>query len=253
VNIYYWRMNEIIIKQSPLYTEASEVRKVSLSKDFFYSDSLQTYVAIHPLKVDERVVKAASESGIDLHWDDEGRIIDITYIDSKKLSQQLGAIMLSPSDYWKVYADAVKSGHPEIAEQLSSNETTEWLDVIFEKDEEGNIFMIEHPEIIETDEGVEYRGEIINIDVPNGRPAWFSPQSNINPETGMPINIDIKRNKKNAKTWKYWSVFKIHEPVAAIRGYVTSSGTPSLDCDMPPGAKQPVLMLRECRQQLLES
>lgn len=246
------RMNEKIVGQFIPYDETNELKKSYISKDFFYSDSLKAYVAIQPLKVDERVVKAASESGIGLHWDDEGRIIDITYVDAKKLSQKLGAAMLSPSDYWKAYTDAIKNGNPEIVKQLRSSESTEWLDVIFEKDPEGNVFMIEHPEIIETNEGVKYEGVRKKITVPYGRPAWFNLQGNINSETGLPLHIDIKRDKRRSGIWKYWSVFKINEPVAAIRGFVTSSGTPSLDCDMPAGAKQPVLMLRECRKKLLE-
>ena len=55
-------------------------------------------------------------------------------------------------------------------------------------------------------------------------------------------------------TWKFWDIYTefIRSGLGAIRGYVTSSGTPSLDLGIPPSAQQPVLMLRECRQELLE-
>ncbi len=249
-------MSEKSIEKQISSVESKETKRMSELKEFFYCESLDAYVAIQPLKVDDRVVKAASELGIELNWDDEGRIKDITYLDAKKLSERLGAFMLSPSDYWKVYNEALEKGNTEMIEQLRSDQSTEWLDVVFEKDNEGNVFMIEHPKIIETDEGIKYEGERKKIEVPDGRPGWFNPQNNINPESGLPVYVDLKREKGtpawSSANWKYWSVFKINEPVAAIRGYVTSSGTPSLDCDIPVEAKQPVLMLRECRKELLE-
>lgn len=249
-------MSEKSIEQFTPNVESKETKRTLESKEFFYSESLDSYVAVQPLKVDDRVVKAASELGIELNWDDEGRIKDITYLDSKKLFEKLGAIMLSPSDYWKVYNEALEKGDIKTIEQLHSDQSTEWLDVVFEKDDEGNTFMIEHPRVIETNEGIKYEGERKKIEIPDGRPGWFNPQDNINPETGLPIHVDLKREKGTpawtSANWKYWSVFKTNEPVAAIRGYVTSSGTPSLDCDIPVEAKQPVLMLRECRKELLE-
>ena len=68
--------------------------------------------------------------------------------------------------------------------------------------------------------------------------------------------VEIERKKGSpswsSSTWKYWSTFKTKEPVAGIRGYVTSSGTPSIDLDIPINARLPVLMIRECRDTLLE-
>ncbi len=249
-------MSKKSIERQSLGVKSKKTKRIFESSDFFYSESLDAYVSIQPLKVDDRVVKTASELGIELSWDDEGRIKDITYLDSKKLFERLNAIMLSPSDYWKVYNEALEKGNVEMIEQLHSDQSTEWLDVVFEKDDKGNVFMIEHPKIIETNGGIKYKGKRKKIKMPDGRPGWFNPQNNINPETGLPIKVDLKREKGTpawtSANWKYWSVFKIGEPVAAIRGYVTSSGTPSLDCDIPVEAKQPVLMLRECRKELLE-
>ncbi len=249
-------MREELNEQSASFIESKKTKRRPRSKEFFYSESLDAYVAIQPLKADNRTVEAASELGIELNWNDEGRIINITYLEAKKLAEKLDAFMLSPSDYWKVYNEVLKKGDTEIIEQLSSNQSTEWLDVIFEKDEKGNVFMTEHPKIIETDKGIKYEGERKKITIPEGRPGWFNPQNNINFKTGLPIRVDLKREKGtfawNSTNWKYWAVFKINEPVAAIRGYVTSSGAPSLDCDIPVGAKHPVLMLRESRKELLE-
>jgi len=242
--------------QTPADIESKEKKLNFKSKEFFYSESLDAYVATHPLSVDDRVAKAASELGIELDWDDEGRINNITYSDSKLLAEKLGAVMLSPLDYWKVYNDALERKDVSIVEQLRSDQNTEWLDVVFEKDNEGNVFMIEHPSVVKTPEGIKYIGEKKKISIPRDRPGWFNPRDNIDPKTGFPLRVNPKLEKKsNADDhddWKYWSVFKTGETVAAIRGFVTSSGTPSFDCDMPPEAKQSVLMLRECRKELLE-
>ncbi len=229
-------------------------QKIEL-KDFFYSASLNAYVAMQPLKISNRVIKAAFELGIKLYWDDEKRIKDITYWDAKKLLEKLNAFMLTPADYWRVYNEMLEKGDVEIVGQLQSDQSAEWLDVIFEKDDKGNVFMVERPKIIKINKAIKYEGEKKKIIVPNGRPGWFNPKNNIDLEIGLPIHVDLKREKGilswSSISWKYWSVFKINEPVAAIRGYVTSSGTPSLDCDIPIKAKQPVLMLRECRKELL--
>jgi inorganic pyrophosphatase/exopolyphosphatase len=241
--------------------EARKKREVkrakASSREFFYSEKLDYHIARQPLKVDDRVVKAASECGIELSWDDEGRVNNISYYDAKILLEKLGGALLSPAEFWTAYGEAVVSGNQEAVEQLQSSLCAEWLDVVFIKDQHGEIFMTEHPRIIKKSDGVIYEGERKKVEMPEGRPGWFDPKNNVNGETGIPLDVNIKRKKgapaQSSTTWKYWSVFKIDEPVAGIRGYVTSSGTPSLDLDMPVGAKQPVLMLRECRKELPES
>ena len=251
-----------MFKQPKLYNAEKLIEKKdklanTKSKEFFYSEALKEYVALQPLKVDDRIVRAANELEIDLNWDDEGNIVDISWLETRKLADKIGAKLLSPSEYWKAYNEAIEKGDSDTVEQLQSDRSTEWLDVVFEKDEQGNVFMIEHPEIIGTSESFKYEGERKKVNMPDGRPGWFDPKDNIDFETGLPLKVDSKREKGtlawSSATWKYWSVFKVNEPVAAIRGYVTSSGTPSFDCDIPLGAKQPVLMMRECRKELLES
>ena len=240
-----------------LTTEKNEkVPKKIESKEYFYSQSLDIYISRQPLKVDERVVKAASECWVSLSWDDEWRIKDVNYLEAKKLSTKLWAKLLSPTEFWKVYFEAIDEGRQDVIDLLQSDKNTEWLDAVYKKDKKGDVYMIEHPEIVETTDGVLYKWKMQKIDMKEGRPGWFNPRNNIDINTGMPIQIDTERVKGTSQwssvTWKYWSVFKINEYLSPIRWYVTSSGTPSFDLDIPVEAKQSVLMLRECRKELLD-
>lgn len=231
-----------------------EARERRSTKEYFYCESLGKYIGRDPLKVSPSVVKAAAEAGIDLEWDDEGHIKDITYLNTKKLTQALGIELLTPNEFWIAYQEAREKGLKEVQEQLTDSQSTEWLDVVYHRDEVGHVFMIEHPEIEEDENGIWYRGKTVEVKMPEGRPGWFDPTGNIDPSTGFPIELKSIKNRshQDSDLWKYWSVFKVGEPVSAIRGYVTSSGTPSLDLDIPVTAKQPVLMLRECRSYLPE-
>ena len=64
-----------------------------------------------------------------------------------------------------------------------------------------------------------------------------------------------KKREKFAISWKYWSpdlsVTKFGA-CSPIRGYVTSVGKPSFDLGIPVDARQPKLMIRECRYKPLE-
>lgn len=228
------------------------------TKDYFYSETLELYVSKGPLKVDDRIVKSASECGFKLSWDDEGRINFISFSDAKKLLSSLGTSLLSPSEYWKFYFEMVQRNDEEGIYLLSSSDFTEWLDVTFEKDEQGKVYMIEHPQLSGKGRKKRFTGKLKEVSVPEGRPGWFNPRDGISVDYGLPERIHLKREKGTKEwsqtNWKYWSFFNCKKglPVSPIRGYVTSSGTPSLDLDIPTDARQPVLMIRECRKELLD-
>lgn len=229
-----------------------ERRKNEKSENYSYSEILDAFVAHEPQKIDEQVVKAATELGINISWDDEGRIKDVSYTEIRRLVEKLGVSFLSPTEFWQVFAEAKKNGNQTMIEQMQSDEYTEWLDAVYMKDGNGKVWMMEHPELIEVEGGFEYKGEKKEITIPEGRPGWFNPDD-IDVENAVPNKVLLKKEKADRKAWKYWSVFKLNEAVAPIRGYVTSSGTPSYDLDIPVSAKQPVLMFREVRKELPES
>jgi inorganic pyrophosphatase/exopolyphosphatase len=218
-----------------------------MKSDFFYSKSTGLYVSRKPLKIDSRVKKAAEKAGIKLSWDDEGRINFVDFDASKKILISLGAVMLSPVDYWKVLEDAKNEKDEDMILELTSNKYCEWLDRVYLIDKT----WIDHPEIVGN---YDYSGKKKKSVEPDFRPGWFNPEGNIDFELGIPKKIELFR-EKFATSWKYWSPdFSItkHRPRAPIRGYVTSVGKPSFDQGMPVDAKQPMQMVRECRKKPLE-
>ena len=218
-----------------------------MKSDFFYSKSTGLYVSRKPLKIDSRTKKAIEQAGINLSWDDEGRINFVNFDDSKKLLGSLGSIMLSPIEYWKVLEDAKNEKDEDMKKELMSNKYCEWLDRVYLIDKT----WIDHPKIIKD---YKYSGERKKSVEPVGKPGWFNPEKNIDFKLGIPKKIKLFR-KKFATSWKYWSPdFSVtkHMPRAPIRGYVTSVGKPSFDQGIPVDAKQPMQMIRECRTKPLE-
>ncbi|MFH1036662.1 MAG: DHH family phosphoesterase [Patescibacteria group bacterium] len=213
---------------------------------YFYSKSTGLYVAREPLRTDARVIKAALDCGIQLSWDDEGRINYITFDDGLSLLRQLGATMLTVNDYWSVFKDASESKDEDMLKQLQSDKYAERLNTIVED----KTYLINNPTFGKSDENSGYLGEKKTVQMPFGHPGWFDPKD-INFESGLPQKVELNREKYST-SWKYWSFCDYNYKAAAIRGWVTSVGKPSLDLGIPSNALYPVLVLRECRKQLLQ-
>ncbi|MDP1814550.1 MAG: DHH family phosphoesterase [Leadbetterella sp.] len=228
-------------------------RKKNGTEEYAYSELLNKFISYKPLRINEQVVRAATELEIELSWNDSGYIENIGFVDANRLMKKMGSSLLSPSEFWQAYNEAKSTGNHQLVDEFESKEFTEWFDAVYTKNNNGEVSVIEHPEIVIGEGGHrEYIGESKVINMPVGRPGWFKPGDGIDPANSMPLDIKQKREKGDV-CWKYWSVFKTEEYVAPIRGYVTSSGTPSFDLDIPVDAKQPVLMLRECRNELSDS
>lgn len=213
---------------------------------YFYSKSTGLYVSREPLKIDARIIKAASDCGIRLNWDDEGRINYISFYESLFLLQRLGATMLSVKDYWLVLRDAKEVGDENMVKQLQSNRYAEWLNSIFENKE----YVVGNLLISKQGETYKYRGAREKIQMPFGHPGWFNVKD-IDLETGLPGRVELNREKYST-SWKYWSFCDYSYVATAIRGWVTSVGKPSFDLGIPADAVYPALMLRECRKELLQ-
>lgn len=99
-----------------------------MKSDFFYSKSTELYVSRKPLKIDSRVKKAAEQAGVNLNWDDEGRISFVDFDDSRKILASLGAVMLSPVEYWEVLEDSARQHEfsSKIRASLDSLNSLNW-------------------------------------------------------------------------------------------------------------------------------
>ncbi len=106
-----------------------------MERGYFYSKSTNLYVSREPLKIDARVIKVATDCGINLNWDDEGRINYITFYESLFLLQKLGATTLTMKDYWLVLRDAKEANDEDMVRQLQSDKYAEWLNTVFERKE----------------------------------------------------------------------------------------------------------------------
>ncbi|MBI4918771.1 DHH family phosphoesterase [archaeon] len=216
---------------------------------FFYSKTTGMYISRKPLKIDSRVKIAAEKTYLKIDWDDEGRINFIDFETARKLLDSLNSQMLSPIEYWQVLNDA-ENEDTDMFHELTSKEYAEWLDRVYLR--KGTF--IDHPKIISQ---YKYSGKETKAIYPKGTPGWFNPENNVDKKTGVPKKVELFR-EKHAVSWKYWDptlglAASELDATAPIRGYVTSVGKPSFDMGIPVDAKQPMMMIRECRKIPLES
>ena len=211
--------------------------------EWYYSEKLDLYVALNPLKLDNRVANAARKVDVSLEWDDTGYIIKLDFDSAKKLAAQLDCHILSPIEYWTLYKEALETNNDVLLESLASDEFAEFLDRVYLKD--GGF--IDHPTLLgeykyEAPEGGEVRYE----EAMYGRPGWILPED-IDMSTGQPFRT--REKKKQTEFIKYWSPDFRWADLGAlfvIRGFVTSVSAISLDMGIPVNSRQPKLMLRLC-------
>ncbi|HEY4489872.1 MAG TPA: hypothetical protein VJC12_01290 [Candidatus Paceibacterota bacterium] len=217
-----------------------------MESGYFYSKSTGLYVARGPLRIDARVIAAASQCGVKLHWDDEGRINNLDFLESVQLLKSFGATMMSVKEYWLIMAEVRAANEVELLTQLQSDRYAEWLNSVFENKES----VIEDIEVINKEGKNTYSGKRKWVQMPYGHPGWFNTDE-IDLDTGLPKRVELNR-EKHATTWKYWSFCDYDYVAAGVRGWVTSVGKPSLDLGIPIDARQPNLLIRECRKAPLE-
>ena len=81
------------------------------------------------------------------------------------------------------------------------------------------------------------------VEMPISRPAWFRLEDV--DDRGLPRRTS---SLNSPGLWKFWSPGHTEFTSAAMRSFVTSSGTCSLDLGIPDFAKHPMIMIRECYQ-----
>ncbi|GAP92259.1 hypothetical protein SAMD00023353_7600010 [Rosellinia necatrix] len=182
----------------------------------FYDRVLDLYINDKPLLISSKVQQAAFKVGVSLRWNSNGYVRGVSSDEVKLLSQELGLVMLSVQDFMHL-----AQREPRVA----SNEFAEWLSDSF--------FLSPHGRMLDSGER--------ELEIPASRPGWFD-INNI-ADSGLPSDISPT---PTAGKWKFWSLEDPGFKSTAVRGFVTSSGTCSLDLGIPHYARHPGLMIREC-------
>ncbi|KAE9370188.1 hypothetical protein N431DRAFT_468258 [Stipitochalara longipes BDJ] len=184
----------------------------------FYDETFGLYVYTTPLTVSSQVLAAADELGIALDWNSEGYVCRMSHEAAMTLSQKLGIVALSVAQFM-----GLASRRPEV----SSSRFAEWLADTYTIDSDGICYA--------------QSGEVVKL--PHGRPGRFR-LKDVDKE-GYPTKVN---DQNSLGLWKYWSP-NPNDPEAkcgAMRSFVTSSGTCSLDLGIPADARHPMVMIREC-------
>lgn len=182
----------------------------------FFDETLGLYVYTTPLKVSSQVLDAAKKIAIKVQWDSDGFICGLTHTATIAICEKLGIVLLSVKEFM-----ALVKRHPDIA----SHQFAEWFIDSFIMDEEQNYT----------------NGEGTNVELPFGRPGWFRLEEI--DEEGIPNHV---QQRNSLGLWKYWSPNETNMVSGALRSFVTSSGTCSLDLGIPATARHPKIMIREC-------
>ncbi|MCY4088986.1 MAG: hypothetical protein OXF49_02590 [Candidatus Saccharibacteria bacterium] len=90
---------------------------------YIYSHQLKKYVALQPLTVSSRVIRAAKQVGVQLNWNQAGVINHLTFLQAKKLLEQLGSSFLSTEDYIILLRENLTQ--PDIYKKITSKEYAE--------------------------------------------------------------------------------------------------------------------------------
>ncbi|KAK5993557.1 hypothetical protein PT974_06991 [Cladobotryum mycophilum] len=183
---------------------------------FFHDPELQLYINDEPLLISSKVQKAAQYIGLTLQWNQKGHVHKISYDEVKSLSAELGIVMLSVQEFMHL---------AKREPRMASSNFAEWLDDTYT--------------LLPDDRMKRSDGNV--LDVPPSRPGWFD-LSSVG-EDGLPTDISSSAGENR---WKFWTQSDSSFEAAAVRGFVTSSGTCSLDLGVPCFARHPNLMIRKC-------
>lgn len=185
---------------------------------FFYDKILQLHINLSPLLITSRVLKAARKTGVQLTWNNKGEICSVSYAEKEALSRELGITNLSVRDFMALVRRESK---------VASSEFAEWL--------------IDRYTLSETRQCFDSQNEF--VEMPISRPAWFRLEDV--DDRGLPGRTS---SSNSPGLWKFWSPGHTEFTSAAMRSFVTSSGSCSLDLGIPAFAKHPMIMIRECYQ-----
>ncbi|KAE8440548.1 hypothetical protein EG329_007254 [Mollisiaceae sp. DMI_Dod_QoI] len=209
---------------------------------YLYDDILGIHINTSPLLVSSRALKAARDIDPEyqLEWDVNGFICGIPHGFAMKLTARLGMRMLSVQEYMQL-----ARRHPEVR----SEEFSEWLSdtyAVRTGDKTGiqpNAVLVLRQDYSQSPSTLVSENE--GIKIPIARPGWFDLDDT--GDDGLPTSL-CSINQPGQ--WKFWSPESTEFICGAMRSFVTSSGTCSLDLGIPVFARHPKIMIRECYDQL---
>jgi len=221
---------------------------------YFFSSSTGLYVKRDFLKATKRIKAAAKNCGIELSWDEEGRINNITYGEAMKLLSYLGFTALSLKEYWQTLNDAREINDQQMASHLQSSGFVEFLHTVIEN----NAFLVEKPEILKSPskfryEGAEveinynYQGKKREVEILDGKPGLIHSRD-IDLNTGLPKVVHPPNIYKDLSLWRYWSPDA--EKNVATRSHIFLLGQSALDLKVHLSEAFPCLGVRPCCQQV---
>lgn len=183
---------------------------------FFYDSELQLYINSTPLLISSTVQRAAAKLGLSLRWDHNGHVNQVSYDEAELLCKELGIVVLDVKQFMHLAQRETSVASPDFAE---------WLHDTFS-------LSADHQMLDAKDKP---------LSIPASRPAWFN-LCDVG-DDGLPAEISPK---PAAGKWKFWTLDDPSFVSGAVRSFVTSSGTCSLDLGIPRFAKHANLMIREC-------
>jgi len=180
----------------------------------FYDEPLALWISDMPLLISAKVLDIARLLDLGLNWNKEGYVCGVDHDTSMKLSKALDSVTISVAQYMRL---ALRE--PRVA----SSKFAEWLT---------------DPYTMREGRMSDVVGNIVYSDT--ARPGWFD--LTCIGERGLPPSF---ANESGLHKWKLWTLGHGYMTSGAMRGFVTSSGTCSLDLGIPVFARHPNIMIRE--------
>lgn len=212
---------------------------VTAFNEYFYSPTTSLWVKRGFLSDAPPVREAAKRMKLKISFDKEQRARNITFIEVKRLSDELGFQILSLSEYWEILKDANKAGDQSMSKSLQGSNFVEFLDsAIVDKSR-----LIEHTHLQKKGKKYLLTGSSQKVHIPLAHPGLIHPDQ-IDPKTGIPKSVRLPNEYGNKELWRYWSPDT--DFVIPTRSFIFLLNQPCWDGKVHPEDSFPNLGVRPC-------
>jgi hypothetical protein len=208
---------------------------------FIYDEALRLHISTNPLLISSRVWKAARniDPNLRVQWDEHAFVCVISHDVATKLTKALGVKMLNVKDFMQLAHRHPQLQSEHFAERLSDTyQLREFVDV-----------QASHavPTILHQDpSSFGLLSSSASLKMLIARPGWIHLDDIGN--DGLPKKLCSLNQSGH---WKFWSPESTQHALGALRGFVSSSGTCSLDLRIPNIARHPKIMIREVYEKVI--